>query len=704
VDDTVRHAGRWKTAGWFAAGAAGLVYLGAATTAQVSPAYSQSQSDAGKTLYDQQCASCHGSGLDNGEFAPALRGEDFLTRWSGKSVDELVNYVVDNMPPASPGSLGADGSLNVVTYLLDRNGLPPSPGNQSMTAELARQMLLPSWSSGTSVLAAGVDLPPNPHPTPNPLDAIRPVTDAMLQSPADGEWLSWRRTLDAQGFSPLAQITKDNVRQLRAAWAWTLPAGPNEATPLEHDGVLFVFGYRDVVQALNAVTGDLLWQYTRRLGDNVRPGVKKSMAIYGDRLFVPTSDAHIVALDVKTGDVVWDTALAERGYGITGGPIVARGNIIVGTRGPKPFIAALNATTGKEVWRFGTIAKPGEPGGDSWNGVPYEKRSGGTIWTPGSYDAAANLVFFGPAPTYDTGPLRDRIPGGNNDALYTNETLALNPETGQLVWHFAHLPNDQWDQDWAFERQILTLDEGGTPHRVVVTAGKEAIHDVMDAATGHYLFSIDAGIQNIVTAIDPKTGKKTIDPARIPGDGQKKFVCPDTSGGKNFTPSSYNPDTHMLYVPLTEACMDLVPVPKGERGFLSTGVRVNVRPRPDSDGLYGRLQAINLQTRKTVWVTRERTPLMTGTLETRGGLVFGGSFDREFSAYDDTTGKKLWSTRLSDIPNSNPIAYEVNGTEYIAMVVAGGGLHQNDFDNLYPEVRNPPTRSATLWVFALPAR
>jgi alcohol dehydrogenase (cytochrome c) len=608
------------------------------------------------------------------------------------------------MPPAAPDSLGADNYLDLVTFLLQQNGLPPSASRQPMTSASATQMLLPAWASGTSVLAAGVTLPPNPTPLPDVLDAIRPVTWQMLVAPPDSEWLSWRRTLDAQGFSPLKQIDKSNVATLQTAWSWTLPAGPNEATPLEHDGVLFVFGYRDVVQALNSATGDMLWQYTRRLPKDVQPAVKKSLAIFGSRLYVPTSDAHVVALDVKTGNVVWDMPLAEKGYGITGGPIVAKGNVIVGTRGPKPFIVALNADTGKEAWRFGTIAKPGEPGGDSWNGVPYEQRAGGTIWTPGSYDPVADLVYFGPAPTYNTGPLRNRIEGGNNDALYTNETLALNPETGKLVWHFPHLPNDQWDQDWAFERQIVTLNSGGAQSRAVITAGKEAVYDAMDAATGKYLLSFDLGIQNIITAIDPKTGAKTINPSTLPGDGQKHFVCPDTSGGKNFTPSSYNPATHMLYVPLTEACMDLVPVAPGERGFLSTGVRVNVRPRPDSDGLYGRLQAIDLQTRKTVWTTRERTPIMTGTLATAGGLVFGGSFDREFSAYDDATGKKLWSARLNDIPYAGPITYEVKGRQYVAVVVAGGGLHQNDFDNLYPEIKSPPTRSATVWVFELRAR
>src|SRR5260221_477055 len=254
-----------------------------------------------------------------------------------------------------------------------------------------------------------------------------------------------------------------------------------------------------------------------------------------------------------------------------------------------------------------------------------------------------------------------------------NETLALNPETGNLVWHFAHLPNDQWDMDWAFERVIVTLGQGAGARRAVVTSGKEGIHDIVELNTGKYISSISLGLQNIVTAIDPVTGAKTIDQKIVPGDGRVKFVCPDSSGGKNFTPSGYNPHSHLMFVPFAETCMDLIPVAAGERGLLSTGVRMAIRPRPNSDGLYGRLQAINLETGKTAWVTPHRTPILTRPLATAGGLVFAGSVDRSFSAYDDATGKRLWSTRLSDVPNSNPISYELNGKQYVAIVVGSGG-------------------------------
>ena len=227
-----------------------------------------------------------------------------------------------------------------------------------------------------------------------------------------------RRTRDAQGFSPLNKINKTNVGKLRMAWSLSLPPGPNQNTPLVHDGVMFVHAFKDILQAVDAVNGDILWQYTYRLPKDVTPTPKKSIALYDTMVFVPTSDAKIVALDVKTGKEMWSAGAGPTGFTMSGGPIVAKGKVIFGTRGPKPVIVALDAKTGKEAWRFNPIPKPGEPNYDTWNNMPYEARTGGTIWTPGSYDKETNLVFFGPAPTYDTRPLRDLVPGANNDALH----------------------------------------------------------------------------------------------------------------------------------------------------------------------------------------------------------------------------------------------------------------------------------------------
>jgi alcohol dehydrogenase (cytochrome c) len=238
----------------------------------------------------------------------------------------------------------------------------------------------------------------------------------------------------------------------------------------------------------------------------------------------------------------------------------------------------------------------------------------------------------------------------------------------------------------------------------VVTAGKQMIFDIVETETGKYLSSIDLGLQNLVTSIDPKTGAKTNDPGLLPGDGKTKMVCPHVSGGRGWMPTSYEAATKIVYVPIVEACMDLVPVAEGERGSLSTGVRWTVRPRPDSDGKYGRLQALNLATRKTAWVARQRAPLTTGALATAGGVVFVGSLDRMFVAYDAATGAPIWKTRLNDVPSSAPISFSAKGQEYVAVIVGPGGYQSTSYDVLVPEIQNPPDHGAAIWVFEVPAK
>lgn len=690
-------------------------FFSARTTAQtgpISPTFVASQATAGRALYQQQCSSCHGANLTDGEFGPPLSGEEFLQKWGNRRVDEVFDIVISQMPPSAQGSLTQEQTTNLLAFLLQRNAVPATP-DKSLSSDEAvlKNMVMPTpTNGGNGSLADGVALPPPPHPVANPLDRYTPVTEAMLGNPAPGDWITWRRDAQAGGFSPLDQINKSNVDRLRVAWAWALPNGPNEATPLVHDGVMFIYGSGDIIQALNAANGDLLWQYTRRLPRGSQGGYKKSLAMLGTLLFTATSDGHMVALDVKTGTPKWDSKLLSNltgNYRVAGGPLAAKGKVIVGTGGGRGgnYVVALDAQTGKEAWRFNTIPSPGEPGGDSWNGMPMEQRSGATIWNPGSYDPETNLVFFGPSPTYDTAPLRDRNPDPkfNNDALYTNNTIALNVDTGKLAWHYSHEPNDQWDLDWAFERQIFNMNVNGTTRRVVVTAGKIAIFDVLDAKTGAYLFSMDLGLQNLVKSIDPKTGEKTIDRANItPGDGKAKFICPHSEGGKNWIPDAYNPNSKLLFVPLVESCQDLAPVGPGERGLLSTGVRLSLRPRPDTDGNYGRLEAINLETRKSVWVHRQRATSSTGALATGGGLVFAGYVDRGFAAFDDATGKELWRTRLNEVPNSNAITYAVNGHQYVAVVAGNGGNHARLFMRMMPEIKNPVNRSASVWVFDVP--
>jgi alcohol dehydrogenase (cytochrome c) len=266
------------------------------------------------------------------------------------------------------------------------------------------------------------------------------------------------------------------------------------------------------------------------------------------------------------------------------------------------------------------------------------------------------------------------------------------------------VPNDQWDFDWAFERQLLTLPVNGRDRRVLLTSGKEALYDALDLDGGKYLFSIDLGLQNIIKGIDAKTGAKQIDPALVPSREKAIVVCPHAGGAKSWIPASINPASRTLFVPVVESCMDLTPVPQDQRGALSTGVKFSIRPRLDSDGRFGRIQAIDLVTHQTKWTARERAPQTSGVLATAGGLVFAGALDRYFTAYDDANGNVLWRSRLSDVPSAAPISYAVNGRQYVAMVVGYGSAQSITFPMLTPEIDLPIVRSSTVYVFALPER
>jgi len=296
-------------------------------------------------------------------------------------------------------------------------------------------------------------------------------------------------------------------------------------------------------------------------------------------------------------------------------------------------------------------------------------------------------------------------PGVSNDGLFTDCTLAFNPDTGKLVWYFQHVHNDQWDLDWAFEQQLMHLPGEDNGKKMVVTSGKMGIYEGMDAATGQYIFSKDLGIQNVVASIDPKTGEKTINPDVVVGDGKPHTICPHPGGGRNWIAGSYNPETKTVYVPMVESCMDLIPAPAGQRGNLSSGVNWFIRMRPDnSDGKIGRVEALNLETKKPVWIDRQRAPQSTCTLDTAGGVVFAGALDRYFTAYDDSTGEILWRIRLNDMPSSCPITFSVDGKEYLAVVVGAGGAQSFTFPVLVPEIHLPPDHGAEIWVFQLPEK
>jgi alcohol dehydrogenase (cytochrome c) len=550
------------------------------------------------------------------------------------------------------------------------------------------------------------------------LNRLTPVTDALLANPPAEDWLIWRGGYGSLGYSALDQINRQNVAQLSLAWRTPLEAGSNMATPLVHDGVMFLLSTADTMLALDARSGATLWTYKHPL--TTPANAKMGIALAGNKVLIPTSDMHVLALDNKTGALLWDHAITDRSTGriplsLRGAPLIAGGKLIQGinaTMAPGGgFIVALDLETGDESWRFYTVARPDAPGGNTWNDLALEQRSGGSVWVAGSYDPELDLVYFGAAPTYDTAPLMHSLnkAGVSNDALYTNTTLALRPATGELVWHYQHIANDQWDLDWAYERQVLEMPINGVTRKVVLTAGKMALYDVLDAASGDYLFSADMGIQNMITAVDPVTGAKILHPNAIPNAETTHLLCPMALGGRNWPAASINPQSRVLYVPLSEVCFNGGRAGSGSRALLSSGVVMDPAPMPDSDGNFGRVQAYNLNTREPLWNFREMVMSTSAILATAGNIVFVGALDKSFKAFDDSSGEVLWQTDVGDIPASFPITYSVAGKQYVAVVVGQASLHATTFIGMLNgfieaeanPLRNMTRSGAAIMVYAL---
>jgi len=669
------------------------------------------QVQSGRTAYAQACASCHGENLTNGQFAPALKGPEFLAKWGEQPASELYEYIHRSMPPGQAGALPEASYAALTALILQENGasasavLPPDP------AQLAGIMLPAAPAQARRESAVGGlstrvhPLPPGPE-IPDRFAQFTPVTQAELATPAAEDWPAWRRSHLGLGYSPLTQIDTSNVSQLRIAWAQALPAGVNMNEPLVRDGVLYVFGFGDQVFAFDAASGRQLWRYQRKLPQGAALNSKKTIALYGDKLYAATSDNHLVALDARTGRPVWDVLVTDRpGMRNPGGPLVADGVIMQGmanTSAGGGIIAAFDAETGQHLWTFDTVAKPGQPGGDTWNGQPGDERKGGSVWTSGSYDPVNKLALWGVGNTYDTAPLRDLKPGQNNDALFTESTLAFEPRTGKLVWYYQHNRNDQYDLDWVFDRVVGTLEVDGAPRRVVITGGKSGLFDALDARTGKYIKTVDMGFQDYIDHIDPVTGDKRVKAGMTPGrDKGPVFMCPHGGGGRNWSPTSYVEATQTLFVNARDVCTDLTPSSNGG-GLLTTGVNAVYAPPPDGDGNYGILQAIDMRSGKVLWETRQRQTPDMGILTTAGGLLFTGWMDRQFVAYDQKTGKELWRTGVTGVPNASAITYSVDGKQYVAMVTGAGNPLSLGIPDIIPETQLPSVNSSAVYVFALP--
>ena len=750
-------------------GAAATIAMGALGATAFGPSamgqgaagpFTAAQANDGHAMYDNACAGCHLPDLSGTNDAPALGGTAFIGAWGKRSTAQLYSKIHATMPLGGGGTLSEKQYTDITAYILECNGaraggaaFTPAtavqidtiasgrvPANRpAMTAQAgsteepdsgaARAASTPPPASGTSnaPAAAGQSLfaramagfrvpDPGGFGLPTQFGLIVegniqnyvPVTDEMLRKPADSDWLMYRRNYQGWSYSPLDQINTQNVGSLQLKWMWSLPEnGTLEITPLIHSGVLFIWGTSNTIQALDAKSGELLWE--NRLGPAPRrpgPGPSteetRSMGLWGNNIYVNTPQGYVYALDARTGKQVWKSHITDEKMfannsgmvgGSTGGIIIVNGRVLVGMTncGRKGddnhcYISAYDARTGKRDWKFTTVALKSQKGGDSWGGLPDNERKGGETWIAGTYDPESNTTYWG---TAQAKPWRRDLRGSGAGATdYANSTIALDADTGKLKWAYNHAPGESLDLDEVFERVIVTHEN----QKSVLTIGKPGILWKLDANTGKFLAAKQTVFQNVYENFDEKTGKvvyrKDIHNQKV---DQWLSSCPGPQGGHDWQATSYHQPSDALIIPLSQSCVFMLG--NGSQTYFEM---------PGTNGNNGRLSAYRASDLKPLWSFQQRSPFLTGVVSTAGNLAFVGDFDRVFRAVDTRNGKTLWTSRLGTTVQGYPVSFSVGGKQYIAVTTGlGGGSPQNKPATLLREVRRP-ANGYNLFVFGLP--
>ncbi len=628
--------------------------------------FTAEQAATGRTLYAANCGGCHRADLSGAGEAPALAGTSFMSAWGNRSAGELHDMVKASMPYGNGNSLDAATYTAIVSYMLSANGArpgtsaftgkepvkiaaiadgkPPAPGGRrASTPQAAPTPARAAERPATSYPATRFGLT-----VPGAIKNYQPVTDAMLANPKDGDWLMYRRNYQGWSHSPLKQITTANVKNLQLVWSWAMnDGGASQVTPIIHDGVMFLSNVANTVQALDAKTGELLWE--NRIGPAAGPRLWRHAlagAVWrqGFRAHHRRQAVCAGRKDRKdrlgNGDRGW-----QEGYSNTGGAIAVHGKILVGLtycnryQTKHCFISAYDANTGKVAWRFKTIALKGEPGGDSWNGLPDEFRQGGETWIAGTYDPEIqhDLLGHGPGQTLDPRHARYRRRAPRSMPMPPWRWI---PDTGKLKWFYTHAPGEALDLDEVFER--LVIDHGA--EKDVLTVGKAGILWKLDRVTGKYKSSAETVFQNVYDKIDPKTGIPTyradIQNAKV---GEWVSSCPGPAGGHDWPATSFDPAKELILIPLHQSCVLL----RGnalEKKIGPAATNAASQQLFEMPGTHGNLagwRPTTPRTMKPVWSLQQKSPFLTSVLTTAGGVGFVGDYRPPFPRHRDGNGQDL---------------------------------------------------------------
>ena len=539
-----------------------------------------------------------------------------------------------------------------------------------------------------------------------------PITDERLLNPEDGDWLSYRRTYDVFGFSPLDEINRATVGNLRPVWSYSMRDNSRWVpTPIVANGLMYVSEGSGRVVAFNVVSGDVAWIHQRSYPDDIAISQAfprhRGVSVYEDKIYWGTADSHLVALDARTGQQLWEVRTGDYqiGEGHAHPPLIAQGKVLLGSlggeRGARGSMTAYETETGDLLWKTYTIPAAGEPGAESWADSDMPPL-GGLTWGTISYDPELGLVYFGTGqPTPWATTLR-----GTGDALYTNSVIALDIESGEMEWYFQVVPEDNWDMDSPYESTLVDLPINGETRQALIHTSKVGWGVVLDRATGEFLHSFRTAYDNIITDWTGD-GRPIFNPEVIPRpedvDSDKIFeVCPHFHGARNLNSPSYSPITGLYYLAVNNTCMDAVFVSQeyvlGQR---YGGMEGSPKMVPGFDYI-GEFVAFDPVTGERRWEYRRPNgvAMTASALSTAGGVVFGGTADRQLFALDTETGEALWEMRLNGDISGAPITFEVDGRQYVA-VGAGGRIAQTTSYARFTD-SDIPQGTGVIWVFALP--